>query len=678
MLISWSWLSQYLPLDMTPEQLTERLMMAGLNHEATTPVGDDLAINLEVTSNRPDCLGHLGVAREAAVLFDLPLTLPAAEPRLGNTPAASLAKVRIDCPQLCPRYTARVIRGVKVGSSPAWLAARLATIGIPAINNVVDVTNYVLMECGQPLHAFDLARLAGGEIIVREARRGEQFLAINHKTYELEAGMCVIADARRAVALGGVMGGADTEVDAKTVDLLIESAQFDPLSIRTTARRLNLHSDSSYRFERGLDPAGVDWASRRCCQLIMEIAGGELAAGMLDAGQPPAPRQAITLRLAQLKRILGIEVEAAEVRRILAALGNQVLREDQQWVEVVPPTWRGDLTREIDLVEEVARIHGYDKIPEDASVPMAPSHRGREHRVLAKVREVLVGAGYDEAMTLSAVDERWSEAFSPWTDVPALVSSTPVLRRADRLRRSLVPSLLGARQTNESLANERIELFEIAKAYLPSDVPGKLPTEELMFSLTSGGDFFSVKGVVEAVVAALNPAAKLSVCPASHALLDAERSCELRLAWGDEPDLLLGYLGEVSHSGLAQFELRGAATIAELKMGVLERSAVLVPQCERLSAYPAVSRDLNLVVADSVRWSQLAETVRQAAGDVAEAVEYREVYRDPERLGAGRKSLLFTLILRSRDATLTNEQADAVRARVVEACHAEHGAELRA
>ena len=325
----------------------------------------------------------------------------------------------LDCPALCPRYTARVIRGVRVRPSPAWLAARLATIGIAAINNVVDATNYVLMECGQPLHAFDLAKLAGREIIVREARKGEQFAAINHKTYELEPGMCVIADRDRAVALGGVMGGAESEVSTATTELLIESAEFDPMSIRRTARRLNLHSDSSYRFERGVDPEGVDWASRRVCQLILELAGGELAAGVVDVGRRPTARPPIVLRFDQLRRILGIEIAPAEVRRILTALGIRETRADSASVEVAAPSWRRDLTREIDLVEEVARIHGYDAIPEDVSVPMASSHRGSSDRVMGRVREALLSAGLDEAMTISVVEPAISEAFSPWTDARA-------------------------------------------------------------------------------------------------------------------------------------------------------------------------------------------------------------------------------------------------------------------
>jgi phenylalanyl-tRNA synthetase beta chain len=677
MLVSWDWLNQYVKLDMTPSDLAERLMMAGLNHEETHSIGDDVAIDLEVTSNRPDCLGHLGIAREIAVLWNRPLNIPAANPRESATPVGDLAQVQVENPHHCPRYTARVIRGARVAPSPKWLINRLATVGIAAVNNVVDVTNYVLMECGQPLHAFDLAKLADRRIIVRQARAGENFLAINHKTYVLDETVCVIADARRAVGLGGVMGGAETEVTGHTTELLIESARFDPLSIRNTARKLNLHSDSSYRFERGLDPEGVDWASRRTCELILELAGGELASGSIDVGEQPAARAPVALRFGQLRRVLGIDISPDMARRILAALGNRELRADEQLVEVVPPSWRRDLTREIDLVEEVARIHGYDKIPEDVSVPMAPSHRTRMDRVLEKVRHVVNAAGFDEAMTLSAVEEGWSEAFSPWTAAAALRSSMPVLRRADRLRRSLVPSLLGARQTNESLANPVIELFEIAHVYLPQR-PHELPSEELMLGLTSGGDYLAVKGLVEGIVAALNPAAQLEARPTRHELLDPQRAAELCVHVGDGRDSLLGYLGEVAPDALKRFELRSPTTIAEIKLSTLLEIGDLIPQYHKLPAFPAVARDLNLVVAERVRWADLAKTVQQAAAPCVESLSFQDVYRDADRLGAGKKSLLFTLVLRSSEGTLTNDEADQIRSRVVEACQTAHGAQLRA
>jgi phenylalanyl-tRNA synthetase beta chain len=279
-------------------------------------------------------------------------------------------------------------------------------------------------------------------------------------------------------------------------------------------------------------------------------------------------------------------------------------------------------------------------------------------------------------MTLSAVEEPWSEAFSPWTAAAPLRSSMPVLRRADRLRRSLVPSLLGARQTNQSLDNTVIELFEIAHVYLPQGA--QLPSEELMIALTSGGDYFSTKGVIEGLLAALNPAARLVVRPTSQELLDRERSAELLVNVGDSRDLLLGYLGEVGHAGLERFELRGGATVAEFKLSTLEKIAELIPKYRQPPVFPAVARDLNLVVDESVLWDELSTTVREAAAPHAEDIEFQDVYRDAERLGAGKKSLLFTLTLRSPDGTLTNDEADQIRSRVVEACRAAHAAQLRA
>ncbi len=563
MLVSWNWLKQYVPLTMSPREFEERLMMAGLNHEETHEVGDDLAIDLEVTSNRPDCLGHLGIAREVAVLWNCELAIPAARPAEGTKRVEDLVRVRIECPELCSRYTARVIQGVRVGPSPDWLSKRLTTIGIGSINNVVDISNYVMMECGQPLHTFDYAKLSGKgsgkgvshrlceapegpfrqtvadtftgpEIVVRRPQADETIEAIDHKTYRLDANTCVIADGRLPVAIAGVMGGAATEVTGQTRSVLIEAADFDPISVRGTARQLGLHSDSSYRFERRVDPQGIDWASRRCAELILETAGGELAAGVADAGAPPLPRAPIVLRLSQLRRILGIEIEPAVVRRILAALGNAEVKAegsispigpispmgpigsasgnaDAGQLTYLPPTWRRDLSREIDLIEEVARIHGYDKIPEDVGVPMAASSRPRDDRLVARIRTVLTAAGFDEAMTLSAVDAASARIVTAWTQGEPLRSQTPVIRGADHLRTSLVPSLLRVRQTNESLSNPVIELFEIAKIYLPSQ---GLPEEWWMLGICSGRPYADVKGVVEAIVAAIN--AKLQrqeICP---------------------------------------------------------------------------------------------------------------------------------------------------------------------
>jgi phenylalanyl-tRNA synthetase beta chain len=670
MIVSWNWLKDYVDSGMTADQLAHRLAMAGLNHESTAAVDDDLAIDLEVTSNRPDCLGHIGVAREVSVLTGRPLRIPSVELHSSKTPVGGLIGVRIECPDLCPRYTARVIRGIKVGPSPAWLARRLRTLGVAVICNIVDITNYVMLECGQPLHAFDYGALQGQQIVVRSAKANEPFQAIDHHTYTLQPGMCVIADARRPVALGGVMGGADSEVTQSTRDLLVEAADFAALSIRNTARAMRLHSPSSYRFERGVDPEGIDWASRRACQLIQELAGGELADGVVDV-QPLSPtvRQPIRLRFAQLQRVLGIELPREQVLRILHDLGMQQQQTDDHSATLISPSWRRDLTREIDLIEEVARIHGYEEIPEDVGVPMVPSHRQKEHRVLSRVRHVLTANGFNEALTVSVVDEKLSTCFSPWTDAESIRCSTPMLRGAAHLRRSLVPSLLESRRINESLANETIELFETAKVYLP--VAKGLPDEPWMLALSSGRDVRAVKGVIEAVLGSLHIASPLVSTPLSVDFLDPRQSCQLQL--GGE---VLGLMGSVSAAGLKQLELRRPTVVAELKLGVLAGCSQLVPQFRPLSAFPAIDYDFNFIVAEQTSWDRLARTVAQAAGPVLETIEYRETYRDPERDGPHRKRLLLSVRLRSQDQTMTGQQAEAVRQAIVTACQQELSATL--
>src|SRR4051794_29275928 len=405
MIVSWNWLAQYVRLDMPVETLTERLALAGLNHESTSEVGGDLAIDLEVTSNRPDCLGHLGVAREVSVLFDTPLRIPDPRPASSGASVETRAGVTVEATDLCPRFTARVISGARVGESPWWMRKRLETLGVRPISNIVDVTNYVMFECGQPLHAYDLDRLTERRLIVRRAHAGETLTAINNRNYELSQEMLVIADAARPVGLAGLMGGLETEIGFDTTDILIEAAQFAPMTVRKTSRALGLFSPSSFRFERPLDPEITDWASRRCAELILEVAGGALHPGVIDVGGPPPQRTPITLRLPQIERVLGIRIEREDVRRILAALGLEVLGQADHAITVRPPTWRADLEREIDLIEEAARIHGYHHIPEDRSVPVTSAARGIRERVESQVRELLTGLGLDEAVTFSLVDE---------------------------------------------------------------------------------------------------------------------------------------------------------------------------------------------------------------------------------------------------------------------------------
>ena len=680
MIVSWNWLSQYVDLKMSHDDLVDRLTMSGLNHEGTEAVGQDQAIDLEVTSNRCDCLGHIGVAREVAALYETQLRIPDPQPATGSESIDKHCSVEIQSPETCFRYTARLIKGVKIGPSPDWMQQRLEALGIGIVNNVVDATNYVMFECGQPLHAFDFSKIKDGKIIVRDAKADEEFQAIDHRQYKLSPGMCVIADAADPVALGGVMGGADSEVSDSTTDVLIEAAYFEQLAVRNAARKLKLHSPSSFRFERNVDSANLDWASRRVCELILESAGGELLEGMIDVGQAPQTPEPVTLRYAQLSRLLGIEIPKEFVAQSLEKLGLTIESSDDTSVTAIPPTWRKDLTRECDLVEEVGRIYGFDKIPDNVNVPMAASYRPKTDRVIDKVRSVMTAAGYDEAVTPSLVPEPWSNAFTPWSDAPPMISSQPMsgvleeysknIGSVNLLRRSLVPSLIEVKRINEYRSNIDVCLFETAKVYLTvgDDV---IPDQPTKLALVSDRDFFAVKGVVETLVRTINPAAELSIAACSHELLDASESGELSL--GGE---LLGWIGQVSKSGRKQFGLRSDAVVAELDLAALENQTVMIPQHASLSTFPPVSRDLNFIVDDAVRWGELESTVRSACGDLLESIHYRETFRNEKSDGPGKKRLLLSVVLRSATATMTGQEADDVCQAIISNCKSKHAAAL--
>ena len=689
MLVSWNWLQEYVRPAAEPVAVGERLMKSGLNLESVETLAGatgagDTVLDLEVTSNRPDCLGHIGVAREIAVLYDCPLTLPTAQPAAGD----EVAGVRVDIHEgaACPRYIARVIRGVSVGPSPAWLRTRLEAVGQQSVNNVVDATNYALLETGQPFHAFDLARLSGGQIAVRPARAGETFKALHQKEtgeqYTLDPSMLVIADATRPVALAGVMGGLETGVSAGTTDILLETAAFAPLAIRGTARKLSLFSPSQYRFERGVDVAAMDWASRRCAELILQVAGGRLAADSVTAGDlADPPRPAITLRFAQVERLLGIAIPAAEATAILRRLGLEPAAgsdsgsAESAAITLVPPSWRRDLTREVDLIEEVARIYGYDAVPDDVPLPLTLSRKSDLDRVRDRVRRTLVAHGFAEALTLSFSSPEEVELFDPLPQVPGLAVEHSSRRHENRLRKSLLPSLLRCRRENERRGSFDADLFEIAKVYLTA-APGQpeAEVEPLRVGLVCGRPFLEVKGVVESLVAELNQSATLAVQPLELPGFAAGQGAELLI--NGVPCGWLGRLSrEVQQSRL--LELRDEVTVVELDFATLQQAARLVATMTPVPVYPGIERDLNFVLAEDVPWADLARVVAQAAGPLLERTAFAGQYRGGQ-LGADKKSYVARLLFRSPTGTLTGDAVETPVQQVIAACEQQLSATLRA
>lgn len=674
MLVSWEWLSDYVDIGIGHEEMASRWALTGLNHESTVMVDGVPVIDLEITSNRGDCLGHIGIAREASVLLQCELRFPSPQLMTLDEPASKSLVIENRFEESCPRYIGRLIRGVKIGPSPLWLQTRLLAIGVKPINNVVDATNYVMFECGQPLHAFDFANIRGGRIIIRPAHEKEVFIAIDHRTYQLDPQMVVIADAQRAVALGGVMGGVESEVSQGTVDILLETAEFMPLSIRRTARKLKLHSPSSYRYERRIDQVNMDWASRRCCEIILQTAGGQLLSGSVDTGERLAERAPILLRESKIASVLGIEVPWERSLEILVHLGCHVTGDSSDAnARVASPSYRADLTREIDLIEEIARIYGYEQIPEDAAVPLVSSTRRPKDIMMETVRRVVCSSGFDETMTPSLIGKSLTSALSPWTNEDAMTTLIPLLEGANQLRRCLIPSLIAARLYNQSLSNRDSQLFETANVYLQRTTG--LPGQQFNLGVIGLSDIRSLAGTFEEILHRVcGPdfmQSKLSKCVVSWNTLTPQSG----IAWQVDGETI-AWVGQLNRSIVDSLKLDCAVAVGEMNLDMLLEHARLVPQLQAIVSFPTIERDLNLILDETTQWQSISTAIQKAAGPLCINVVFREIYRDTKKDGDGKKRVLLSLHLRSDTETLTGEQADTVMQNVLSACKATFQATL--
>ena len=665
--ISLDWLNDFLPGPLDAGQLGDALTHGGLPVEHVTATGSDTVMDVEVTSNRSDCLSHLGVARELSALLQRPVNEPAITAAT-STAVTPLYAMEIRAPDLCPYYSAQVIDHLTVGPSPDWLKRRLEAVGVRSISNVVDITNYVMLELGQPLHAFDFDTLHGASIGVRRAEAGETLVSLDGHERKLAPGMLVIADAARPVALAGVMGGRDTEVSQKTTRVLLESARFDALSIRATARSLAMHSDASYRYERGIDPALAERASRRAVQLLTELAGGQAVGPLVVAGRPLAAPKKLWLRLARLQQVLGLELPAQQVVESLARLRLSPVLNGER-IDVSVPSDRLDLNYEIDLVEEVARVIGYDRIPVRDEIQIrttAPDPRQKAER---KIRTALVGAGYFEALTFSFVTDSLADAFLPPTGV-ALPAVDPRVRKADaKLRPSLLPGLLEAVRRNDFNGVPGAKLFETGSAFW-IDAEGQLQ-EHAHLGMVGGSDYRDCRGAVEAILNLLDSERHVSVKAAEHAGY-ARGACG-EVLWGDES---VGYVGLIDRSVADRLSLRESVAVTELRLAPLIAGAKHVPQLRPLPKYPAVRRDLSLLLNDDVGFAAVESAVRAAQPADLESVEYVTTYRG-KPLEAGHKSVTLTLVFRSPDTTLTGDAVETAVQSVLQVAKQQLGATLR-
>ncbi|HEX8352936.1 MAG TPA: phenylalanine--tRNA ligase subunit beta [Pyrinomonadaceae bacterium] len=711
--ISYEWLGELVDSGLGPQELAERLTMAGLAVDAVKAEGGDSVLEFDLTSNRPDCLSHLGVAREAAALTGATVRLP--DLTAGNVGgrAGEFTSVVIEDADLCPRYAARVVRGVKIGPSPDWLVRRLQAIGQRPINNVADITNFVMHEVGQPLHAFDLDRLAERRVVVRRARAGEKIKTLDGVERELDAQMLVIADAERAVAVAGVMGGEETEISASTTDVLVESAYFAPQSVRRTSKALGLQTDASHRFERGVDYEGVRRAQDRCVALICELAGGTATADAVDVYPRKLDRPSVVLRPRRVEELTGLRVTAGECVRILNALGFE--RHDagqgggEERIAFVVPTWRTDVSIEEDLVEEVARVFGYEKIEE--SLPPSPvtgEYLAGDRRRRG-ARQVLTAAGFDEAVSFSfideshALDESGASRFEPVPDLhkgvggAAFVTlSNPIIEGARLMRPSLLPGLLEAARHNFNHGTRDVRLFETGRVFAArkslntlfeepgtEEPAGERPNEvEALALLLTGealeegraagrpADFFDLKGALEAAADAMRVGG-LDFAPGSARHLREGQAALVTLG-GVE----VGTLGRLSEEAAARYKFRQPVYVAEVSLTALLASGERPARYTPLPRYPGVARDVSLVADRRVTYGELRDAALALGLEECRGVTLVDVYEGAS-LPEGKRSLTLRVEYRADDRTLRDEEVDLMHARVVSAFESGFGAQLR-
>jgi phenylalanyl-tRNA synthetase beta chain len=696
MKILYHWLKEFVAIPLEPQELAGRLSMAGVAIDAIEESLAGPVLDAEITTNRPDLLGHLGVAREAAAILRAPFHVPEPQPKESAERADSVARVEIASPDLCGRFTARVLRGVKVGPSPDWLRQRLESLGHASINNVVDATNAVMFELGHALHAFDLDTLAERRIVVRRAQPGEKMRTLDGVERALTRDMCMVADGRRAVGIGGVMGGAETEINSATRNILLECAWFDPISVRHTSKALGLRTEASIRFERRADPEMAERASRRCAQLIQEIAGGEVLAGVVDVYPSRQPAAEIELTRRELLRVMGADVPDAEIEAILRALGFAPQRADGNrasrdslvatW-RCTQPSWRHDVAREVDLVEEVARHYGFEKFPPRLPAARQPAHRMPHAEAQDRLRERLLALGYQEAVSVPFVDEAHDALFraedGPAGTDPARILN-PLAEDAAVLRGTGVVTMLRALEWNLNRGQRNLRLFEIGRVYA---LAGGKAVESPVLTLGAAGlarekDVYEaprtfglehLKGDLEAMLEICGGA---QAAPGGPGWLQPGRA--MKVAVG--ADGAAGVAGQLARRVAERFKLKHDVWLAELRLEPLVQAFEAHRAARRftpLPRFPAVERDFSLVLDDSVTFDRVAAAIRALGVPEVERIEAVDLFRGGA-IPRGKHSLLVRVTLQSHEATLTDAQVNDVSGRIVAALERELGATLRA
>jgi len=701
MKILYNWLQDFVAVTASPDELASRLALSGTNINGVEKTATTAIIDAEVTSNRPDCLSHYGIAREVGAIYKLALKPIAPKPAEGASKASDAVKVEIQSPELCGRFTARVLRGVKIQPSPAWLRERLEACGVASINNVVDVSNYVMLELGHPLHTFDYDKIRDHSIVVRavKPRASNAPTAPSEKTKtldglerQLEPGTCVVCDGdgSRIVGIGGIMGGADTEISFSTKNVLIECAWFDPIAIRRATRALRLHTEASTRFGRGADPEMAEVASRRCAELILQLAGGELLSGLVDVYPGKRAPKKIQVTRTELLRVMGSDVPDKEIESILSALGFAPVRVDQNrgaagsllavW-ECTQPSWRAEVSREIDLIEEIARIYGLDKFPPRLPAARQGAARLPHYEAESRLRERLIGLGYREILTIPHVADERDAIFRPVGAQPARLAN-PLSEEAGVLRSTGAVSMAAAIEWNLNHSQRNVRLFEIGHHYR---LHGDKSVETRILTIGATGaarekgvhdslreySFADLKGDLDAIGAF---AGGLRWEDSSAEWLHPARRAAIFL--NTEP---LGVAGQLSRRVAERLKLRQDVFLAEINLGPLYCSFYGVKNSRRyqpIPRFPSVERDFSLLLSDGTHFSDVAKSISALKLPEIASIEAADLFRG-KNVPEGKYSLLIKVALQSREATLTDAQINEISARIVAAIEKDLAAQLR-
>ncbi len=714
MKVIYNWLKEFVDVTAPPNDVASRLALSGTNIGSVENGPHGAVIDAEVGSNRPDCLAHYGIARELGAVYKLPLKPVAPKPAEGTAKAADAVKVEIQSPELCGRFTARVIRGVKIQPSPKWLKDRLEASGVASISNAVDVSNYVMLELGHPLHTYDYDKVRDHRIGVRRAKAGEKIRTLDGLERTLDSSLSVVydGDGSRAVGIGGIMGGADTEISFSTKNILIECAWFEPIAVRKAARSLKLHTEASTRFGRGVDPETAELASRRAAELILQLAGGELLAGVVDVYPGKRAAKKIHLTRTEFLRVMGADVSDKEIEAILSSLGFAPVRVGENrgaegsllaaW-ECTQPSWRAEVEREIDLIEEVARIYGLSKFPPRLPAARQGAQRLAKFEPELRVRERLIGLGYREILTIPHVAEERDALFRPEGISPARLAN-PLSEEASVLRSNGLVTMAAALEWNLNHGQRNVRLFEIGRSYR---LEGSASVETPILTIGATGEarekgiyenpreyeFPDLKGDLDAIGtlaggfewkeggAVWTHAARRGTVHLNTVISSEARNLSSIGAPATTPNSIsLGVAGQLARRVADKFKLRQEIFLAEIELDRLYaqiRGTKEARRYEPLPRFPAVERDFSLLLADGTAFADVVKTIHSLNINEITSIDAADLFRG-KNVPAGKYSLLVRVTFQSREATLTDAQTADFSAKIVAALEKKLSAQLRA